>query len=405
MTNNNVRESFPILTNNLIYLDSAATTQKPLEVISSITNHYNTSNSNIHRGLYSIAQKADKAWLDAHSTVAQYINAKTYKEVVFTKNCTESLNLVANSIPLEKGDVVVTTILEHHSNILPWKKVCKQKEAILEIIPITSYGTIDMEKYREVVKKYRSRVKVVTVAHQSNVLGTVNPVAEIVKMAKTVGAITVVDGAQSIAHMKVDVQELNCDIYTFSSHKIYGPSGVGILYCKEEILETLQPWIEGGEMVKSVKEDEIIYNDLPWRFEAGTPAIEGGVGLAVALNWFGKKVEELGGWGEYQKKELDLTKYTVDSLMDIKGMEILGGSDIERVGVISFNISGLHPHDIATLLGEKDICVRAGYHCAQPLHNSLNSSGSVRVSLGIYNEKEDIDILVTELKNIVVMFK
>lgn len=400
-----IKSLFPILqSNNLVYLDSASTTQKPLVVIDSITNHYQKSNSNIHRGLYKIAQSADNQWLEAHKKVAKYLNAKTYKEIVFTKNCTESINLVANSVVLEENDVVVTTIMEHHSNFLPWKKICEEVGAKLEIIPITDQGIVDIEKFKSILKDYGTRVKVVALVHQSNVLGTVNPVKEIVSLAQAVGALTVVDGAQSIAHMRIDVQDLNCDIYTFSSHKVYGPTGVGVLYCKEEILNRFKPWIVGGEMVSSVSIKDITYSDLPWRFEAGTPAIEAGIGLSKAIDWFESTIEELGGWEKYMVIERELTDYTLEKLSEIKGLKLLGEGRIERVGVVSFNIDGIHPHDIASLLGEQDICIRAGYHCAQPLHTNFKSKGTVRVSLGVYNDREDIDRLVDELKKIISMF-
>ncbi|MBI2357233.1 cysteine desulfurase [Candidatus Dojkabacteria bacterium] len=402
----NIKSQFPIFNNNkgLIYLDSASTTQKPEAVIDSIVQQYSNNNSNVHRGLYKIAYKTDTKWVEAHSIVAKYINAKSYKEVFFTKNSTEGLNWIANTVSLSPDDVVVISEMEHHSNVLPWMKVSKEKGVILEKIKVSEEGTLDLSHLKELVSKYGNRMKVVSVLHQSNVLGTVNNVEEIVKVAKTVGALTVIDAAQSIAHMEIDVQKIGCDVLVFSSHKIYGPSGIGVVYCKEELLNSFEPWLRGGEMVKSVEEDNILYNDLPWKFEAGTPAIEAGIGLGIALKWFEKSVEELGGWSEFKRKEKALTTLLVDGLKEIEGIKLVGG-EIEREGIVSFNIDGIHPHDISSLLDENGICVRAGYHCVQPLHQKLGLNGSTRVSLGIYNTKEDIEETIKQLKKVVNIFR
>ncbi|KKR05566.1 MAG: Cysteine desulfurase [candidate division WS6 bacterium GW2011_GWF2_39_15] len=402
----NIKSLFPLLQSNpsLIYLDSASTTQKPSEVINSIVNHYETSNANVHRGLYGIAHEADKQWIKAHEIVSKYINAKTYKEVFFTKNSTEGLNWIANTVTLTFGNVIVISEMEHHSNLLPWLKISKEKGIIIEKLRITEKGIIDTEHLKELIAKYGNRIKVVSIVHQSNVLGTTNPVQDFFSLAKEIGALTVLDCAQSIAHMKIDVQKLGCDVMVFSSHKVYGPSGVGVVYCKEELLNTYEPWLRGGEMVKNVEDNNIVYNDLPWKFEAGTPAIEAGVGLGAALVWFEKTIEEVGGWETYQQNEKELTNYLTTELKRIEGMELVGG-DIEREGIVAFNIKGIHPHDIASLLDEKGICVRAGYHCVQPLHDKLGLNGSTRVSLGIYNTKEDIDSLIKSLWEVIKSLK
>lgn len=405
MENKHLLQQFPILSDNLIYLDSASTSQKPQEVIDSITTHYQTSNANVHRGLYGIAHEADKKWISAHQTVAKYLNANSYKEVFFVKNSTEGLNWIANTITFKQGDVVVISEMEHHSNILPWIKLTKEKGVIVETLRTTNIGIIDIPHLQELISKYGSKIKAISILHQSNVLGTINPVKDLVTLARNIGALTVIDAAQSIAHMKIDVAEIGCDVLIFSSHKVYGPSGVGVVYCKEEKLNNFEPWMMGGEMVKNVQNDDVVYNDLPWKFEAGTPAIEAGVGFAVALQWFEKSISEIGGWDKYMEHEIGLTQYMLDGLSKIPGIELVGGNDAQRVGIVSFNIAGIHPHDISSMLGEKGICVRAGYHCAQPLHDKYGLKGSVRASLGIYNNFDDISALLDQLGEIVKVFK
>ncbi len=404
MENQQIRQQFPILSNNLIYLDSASTSQKPQEVIDSVITHYQTSNANVHRGLYGIAHEADKKWVKAHQTISNYINAKSYKEVFFVKNCTEGLNWIANAITFKQGDVVVISEMEHHSNLLPWLKISKERGIIVETLRTTNIGTIDTSHLQELIDKYGSKIKALSIIHQSNVLGTINPVKELVALARNIGALTIIDAAQSIAHMKIDVAEIGCDVLIFSSHKVYGPSGVGVVYCKEELLNNFEPWIMGGEMVKNVQKDNIVYNDLPWKFEAGTPAIEAGVGFGVAIEWFDKTITELGGWDKYREHEMELTKYLINELTKIPGIEFVGGRDAQRLGIVAFNIAGIHPHDISSMLGEKGICVRAGYHCAQPLHDKYGLKGSVRVSLGIYNTVDDITALLNQLTEIVKVF-
>lgn len=403
---NNFKSQFPIYTTykDLVYLDSAATTQKPDVVINSIVEHYERSNSNIHRGLYKIAHSADTKWLEAHKKVAEYINANTYKEVFFLKNATEGLNWIANTIDFGSEDIIIVSQMEHHSNLLPWLKICEDKGCKLIKVRISDDGVIDTTHLKELLQIHGRSVKVVSVTHQSNVLGTINPVKSIVNLAKEVGAITVLDCAQSIAHTKVDVQEIGCDVLVFSSHKVYGPTGVGVVYCREELLNNISPWLRGGEMVKNVKNDSVEYSDLPWRFEAGTPAIEAGVGLGRAVEWFSNSVDSLGGWDEYEKKEMELTQYLENSLKRIDGLKLVGG-DIDRRGVVAFTIDSIHPHDVASLLAEYNVCVRAGYHCAQPLHDTLGIKTSVRASIGIYNDIADIDRLAKELSTVVNMFK
>jgi len=395
-----IKKAFPIL-KNITYLDSAATTQKPQIVIDAISNHYKKINSNVHRGLYKIAHETDKKWIEAHKKVAEFLNAKTYKEIFFTKNTTEGINWISNTVKLNKKDVVIITEAEHHSNLLPWLKLQDEKEIIVERIKIGNDGKADINHFEELLSRYGKRVKIVSVVHISNVLGTVNPIKEIIQLAEGLGALTVVDAAQSVAHIKVDVQDIGCDVLVFSSHKIYGPSGIGVVYCKEKLLESFEPWLRGGEMVSNVSLNSITYSELPWRFEAGTPAVEAGIGLSTALDWFHKTIQSIGGWDEYERKEKNLTKIFETELKKIKGLEFVGGN-IERNGIISFNIEGIHPHDIASLLDEQNICVRAGYHCAQPIHDKYHVNGSVRVSLGIYNSEEEVDILMKALRSLVV---
>lgn len=400
----NIKKQFPVFTSHpeLVFLDSASTTQKPQPVIDAITGHYSKSNSNVHRGLYDLARNADLAWLKSHEVVAEFINAKSYREVFFTRNTTEGLNIIANALRLEKGDVVVLSQSEHHSNLLPWLKL--QDEAGIKVvyIRINEEGNLDYDSFLEILKSYGRNIKVLSLTHMSNVLGIINPIEKFITLAKQTGIITVVDAAQSVAHTQIDVQGIGCDFLVFSSHKIYGPSGVGVVYGKESLLLDLDPVLRGGEMVKMVMQERVEWNDLPWKFEAGTPAIEAGVGLSASLQWLTDYIDSLGGWDRYAEKEVDLTKYASDSISKIEGIDIVGRG--LKHGVISFNLKGIHPHDVAGILSENGICVRAGFHCAQPFHQLLGLSGSVRMSLGVYNDRNDVDRFVAALESVNKLF-
>ncbi|HRI06103.1 MAG TPA: cysteine desulfurase [Candidatus Dojkabacteria bacterium] len=402
---NSIKQQFPIFQKNpdLVYLDSASTTQKPEVVIDSIINHYANSNANVHRGLYNLAYSADRAWQEAHETVAKYINAKSYKEIVFTRNSTESLNLLANSLALKEGDIILTTKLEHHSNLLPWLAIQEKRGVKVEFIDLLDSGEMDYDSFMDMVKKEGRNIKLLTLSHMSNVLGILNPVEKYIKVAKQIGVLTIVDAAQSIAHTSIDVQKLGCDFLVFSSHKVYGPSGVGVLYGREVLLNDLPPFLKGGEMVKNVKLSSVEWNELPWKFEAGTPAIEAGVAMAAALNWLDQEIKSVGGWEQYSRNEEALTKKALDMLSKVEGIEIVGGGD--KHGVISLNIKGTHPHDIASILSDSSVCVRAGYHCAQPLHEALGLPGSVRLSLGIYNDEGDIKKFIQAVEKVAKLFR
>lgn len=405
----NIKAQFPILNqkingHDLVYLDNAATSQKPQEVIDAITNYYLTYNANVHRGLHTLSTKADKAWVDAHQTVADYINAQSIEEVFFVRNATEGLNWVVNTLGrrLQKEDVVIISEMEHHSNIVPWRMLKEEIDFTLEIIPITDSHDLDYNPLKQLVDKYRERITIVSLVHKSNVLGTTIDAKKVKQTISTTGAYFVLDGAQSIPHQRIDVQELDCDIFIFSGHKIYGPTGSGAVYVRKEIAQNLKPWMGGGDMIKEVKVDRVEFNDLPWRFEAGTPNIAGGIGLATAIKWLKKTIEENGGWVSYHKYQKELTDSLHNQLSEIQRVKLLTTSNSESI--VTFEIEGIHTHDISSLLDERGIAVRAGFHCSQPLHEKLGSSGSVRASFGIYTTQEDIDRLVEAVKQIVEIF-
>ncbi len=388
-----LQSDFPILS-NLIYLDSSSTTQKPKAVIDAIKKFYEEDNANVHRGVYKLSLKATLAYEKAHEIVAKFIGAR-FEEVIFTKGTTESLNLLAYSLGknLQAGDEIVLTEMEHHSNLVPWQQLAKEKSLKLKFIPLTSDFQLDLRKAQELIT---SKTKIVSVTHVSNVLGTINPVKEIAALAHEAGAVMIVDAAQSVPHLPLKVKELDCDFLAFSGHKMCGPTGIGVLYGKNELLEKMDPFLYGGDMIKEVTFERSTWNDLPWKFEAGTPNIAGAVGLAAAVEYL-----QSIGMENIQQQEQELTMYALQQLSTIPSLKLLGPSSAkERGAVFSFTVDGIHPHDASELLDKVNICVRGGHHCAMPLHEKLGLGGSVRASLYFYNTREDIDLLVEALASI-----
>ncbi|MEM0090603.1 MAG: cysteine desulfurase [Nitrososphaerota archaeon] len=398
---NRVRKDFPIL-NRLVkgkpfvYLDSAATTQKPIQVIEAIKNYYETFNANVHRGIYSIAEEATAAYENAREKVARLINARSPREIVFTRNTTEAINLVMYSWGqnnVREGDMLLATEMEHHSNLLPWHILSKSKRANLKLIGFDKEGFLRLDE----LEKYKNEdVKLFAFTFASNVLGTINPVRELVKYAKEMGAVTVVDAAQAVPHMPVDVQQLDCDFMAFSGHKMLGPMGIGVLYGKERLLEEMEPFMVGGEMVKTVGFESSEWNDVPWKFEAGTTNVEGAIGLAAAIDY----LQHI-GMDVIRRHEIKLTEYALDALVRIGEITYYGPSSPEqRCGLISFNLKGIHPHDLAMFLDNEGIAIRAGHHCAMLLHSKLGTVASARISFYIYNIPSEVDLLVKSLEKI-----
>ncbi|MFJ8257797.1 cysteine desulfurase [Peribacillus asahii] len=393
-----IRKLFPILNQEvngqpLVYLDSAATSQKPAVVIEAIEQYYRGYNSNVHRGVHTLGTKATDAYEGAREKVRKFINASSIEEIIFTRGTTTSLNTVARSYGLanvQEGDEIIISYMEHHSNIIPWQQVAKQTGAVLKYIPLQEDGTISLEDVRATVT---NATKIVSVMHVSNVLGTINPVKEIAAIAHEHGAIMVVDGAQSTPHLKVDVQDLDCDFFAFSGHKMAAPTGIGALYGKKELLENMEPVEFGGEMIDFVGLYESTWKELPWKFEGGTPIIAGAIGLGAAIDF----LEEI-GLDNIERHEHHLAAYAMEKMSTIEGMTIYGPKDsAKRAGVITFNLEDVHPHDVATVLDADGIAVRAGHHCAQPLMKWLDVSATARASFYLYNTEEDIDKLVSSL--------
>ena len=398
MTNYEIREDFPIL-KDITYLDSGATTQKPLEVIDAIADYYKNDNANIHRGAYDLSIRATQAYDNARSKVASFINAAKSQEIVFTRNTTESMNLVAYSYGLnnlKKDDIILISIMEHHSNLVPWQMVAKKTGAKLEYMYVNEEGIIPEEE----LNKIREGVKLVGITHVSNVLGTINPVKEITRRAHEVGAVAIVDAAQSVPHMKVDVQDIDCDFLAFSGHKMLAPMGIGVLYGKYDLLDKMTPFLSGGDMIEYVYEQDTTYAPVPTKFEAGTQNVEGAIGLAKAIEYIEKV-----GYDTIEKIEKDLLTYAMDELTKLEYVDIYGPKDINKhAGVISFNLKGIHPHDVASILDSEKVCVRSGNHCAQPLLNSMGIDSTCRASFYMYNTREDVDNLVKAIKKAKEMF-
>lgn len=392
-----IKKDFPVLNQivndePLVYLDNAATTQKPLKVLAAIKDYYENDNANVHRGVHTLAERATEKYEAAREKVRQFINAKSTKEVLFTRGTTTSINWVAQFAGqiLKAGDEIVISIMEHHSNIVPWQEVAKKTGAILKFVYLKD-GQLDMDDLR---KKITNQTKFVSIAHVSNVLGTINPVEEITKIAHEYGAYMVVDGAQSTPHMAIDLQKMDVDFFAFSGHKMMGPTGIGVLYGKEELLNQFEPVEFGGEMIDFVYESHSTWTELPWKFEAGTPNIAGAIALGAAIDY----IQEL-GIDQIHQHEIELIDYLMPKLQEIEGLKIYGPKDnVKRGGLIAFNIEGLHPHDVATALDMEGVAVRAGHHCAQPLLNYLETPATARASFYLYNTKADCDKLVEALK-------
>jgi cysteine desulfurase/selenocysteine lyase len=399
-----IRADFPLLSRKvngkpLVYFDNGATAQKPNRVIEALNHYYRFDNANIHRGVHTLSREITLAYENARNTVRKHLNAANPYEIVFTKGTTDSINLVASSFAkkyISRGDEVIVSVMEHHSNILPWQQVCEERGAILKAIPINEAGELVMEEYYRLLSP---KTKIVAVAHVSNTLGTINPVKEIIAAAHAKNIPVLLDGAQAVPHIKVDVQELDCDFYCFSAHKVFGPTGVGILYGKEKWLNAMPPYQVGGGTIKTVSFEKTEYADLPLKFEAGTPDISGGIGLAAALDY----VNEI-GLDAITEYEHGLLQYATTEIKKLKDVKIIGTAK-EKAGVLSFAVEGIHPFDIGTLLDQLGVAVRTGHHCTQPLVAFYCIPGTVRVSFAFYNTKEEINIFIEGLEKAIRMLK
>jgi cysteine desulfurase/selenocysteine lyase len=397
-----VRQHFPVLNRTvkgrpLVYLDNAATTQKPQEVIDALSAYYSGYNANIHRGIHTLAEEATTAFEATRDSVKEFINAPSREEVIFTRGTTEGINLVAQTWGrqnIKEGDEIIISTMEHHSNIVPWQILCLEKGAVLKVIPINDKGELLMDEYRKLLS---NKTKLVSIVHISNALGTINPVKEMISAAHAVGALVLVDGAQSTVHLDIDVQDMDCDFFAFSAHKLYGPTGMGVLYGKREILEAMPVFLGGGEMIKEVTFEKSTYNDLPYKFEAGTPNIADVIAFKAGIEF----VENIGkdNIAAYENELLD---YATKQLSQIPGLHIVGTAD-HKASVVSFIIDGMHPQDIGVLLDNQGIAVRTGHHCAQPLMNRFNIPGTIRASFAMYNTFEEIDALVAGLNKCIKM--
>lgn len=398
-----IRKDFPILSRTvynrpLVYLDNAATTQKPRAVVEAMTEEYYSVNANVHRGVHYLSQQATELHEQARANVQKFINARSEAEIIFTRGTTESLNLVAFSFGeafLKEGDEVLVSVMEHHSNIVPWQMLRERKGIVLKVIPMTNEGEIDLEAYKNL---FSPRTRLVCIAHVSNVLGTVNPVKEMTAIAHAHGAKVLVDGAQSVPHRRVDVQDIDCDFLTFSGHKIYGPTGIGVLYGREELLEKMPPYQGGGEMIARVSFEKTTYERLPFKFEAGTPDFVGSHALAVALDYVRGIGQDI-----IAAHEADLTRYAMEQMSLIPGMKIYGTAR-EKDAVISFNVGDIHPLDLGTLLDRLGIAIRTGHHCAQPLMVRCGVESMARASFALYNTRAEVDALVAGIDRVRKMF-
>ena len=401
---NRIRKDFPILEEEiygklLVYLDNGATTQRPLQVVERMTEYYLRYNSNVHRGVHYLSNKCTDANEQARETVREFINAVSTDEIIFTRGTTESINLVAHSFGeafIREGDEIIVTEMEHHANIVPWQMLCERKKAVLKVVPFNGKGELNMEEFGKLLNE---RVKLVGVAYVSNVLGTVNPVKEIIDAAHAFGAYVLVDGAQAIQHIPVDMQALDCDFFAFSGHKVYGPTGVGVLYGKRGLLEQMPPWQGGGEMIKEVRFEKTTYNDLPFKFEAGTPDFIGVIGLGEALEYVkGIGLQDIASY------EHDLMNYAMEQIRTVPNI-ILFGEAAEKSSVISFGIGGIHHFDLGTLLDKMGIAIRTGQLCAEPVMQHYGVTGMARASIAMYNTREEIDVFCEGLRKIEKIFK
>jgi cysteine desulfurase / selenocysteine lyase len=399
-----IRQQFPILHQqvngrDLVYLDNAATSQKPMRVIQALMDYYTGYNANIHRGIHTLAEKATKAFEDTRHTAKAFINAASEQEIIFTRGVTESINLVASSYGrafIEAGDEIIISGLEHHSNIVPWQIVCEEKKAILKVIPITDSGELDMEAYQQLLS---TKTKLVAINHASNSLGTINPVKEVIELAHQVGAVVLLDGAQTGAHVEIDVQALDCDFYCLSAHKMYGPTGAGLLYGKRALLEKMPPYQAGGEMIKDVTFAKTTYNDLPYKFEAGTPNIADVVVFKYAMDF----IQDLGK-DNIAAHEHELLTYATERVGKLKSIKLVGTAK-NKVGVLAFTVAGIHHFDIGQMLDARGIAVRTGHHCTQPLMERFCIEGTVRASFAVYNTKKEVDQLVEGLERVINFMK
>jgi cysteine desulfurase/selenocysteine lyase len=399
-----LRELFPILKRkvkgkDLVYFDNAATSQKPQSVVDAISNYYSTYNANIHRGLHTLADEATAAYEESRVAVKQFVGASSHEEIIFTKGTTEGINLVASSwgrANLNPGDEIIISTLEHHSNIVPWQMIAEERGASIKVIPIDDNGILDMDAFKKLLN---AKTKIVSIIHVSNALGVINPVEEIISLAHLNGTLVMLDGAQSVVHLDIDVQKLDCDFMVFSGHKIYGPTGVGVMYGKKALLEAMPPYQGGGEMIKEVTFEKTTYNELPFKFEAGTPNIADVIALKTAIDFINKQ-----GKNRMREYEETLLVYATDKLKSIEGLKIIGDVP-NKVSVVSFIIDGVHPQDLAILLDNQGIAVRTGHHCAQPLMKRLGIVGTTRASFAPYNTIAEIDILVSALHKALKMLK
>ncbi|MFM2040376.1 MAG: hypothetical protein RLZZ493_965 [Bacteroidota bacterium] len=398
-----IRQDFPALRQqvygkNLIYFDNGATSQKPQFVLDAINQYYSKDNANIHRGVHHLSQKATTEFEAARTTIQHYLNAAKKEEIIFTKGTTDGINLVASSFGelLSAGDEIIISAMEHHSNIVPWQLLCERKKTLLKVIPINQKGELDMLAYEALLSP---KTKLVAVTHISNTLGTINPIDEIIQKAHHFGAKVLIDGAQSIQHTRIDVQELNCDFFVFSGHKVFGPTGIGVLYGKEALLNEMPPYQGGGDMIAKVTFEKTTYNELPFKFEAGTPHIAGGICLGKALAYFHQFDLK-----EIEKYERELAEYAQDLLSTFEEVTIIGTAK-EKTSVVSFHVNGIHPFDIGTLLDKQGIAVRTGHHCTQPLMDFYKIPGTIRASFAFYNTKEEIDTFIAAVDKSIMMLK
>ena len=404
----NCRNHFPVLERKvrdgkkLVYLDNAATTQKPIQVIDAISDYYKNNNSNIHRAVHALAEESTEAFEQTRDKVAEFLNIKDAQEIIFVKGTTEAINLVANAWGrdnVKEGDIIVTTEYEHHSNIVPWQLLTQDKKAQLKYIDINDNGELMIDQLDEYLST--GKVKLVAFSHVSNVLGTITLVKEIISKCKNAGVKTLIDGAQAVPHMKVDLTELDCDFYAFSAHKMLGPTGVGVLWAKKEILEKMTPYQGGGDMIREVHKYETTWNDLPYKFEAGTPNIADVIGFKTAIEYLQKI-----GMENIRNHELELTKYALEQMEKVPGITLYGAKEPEkRGGVVSFNFNDVHPHDVGTIIDKDGVAIRSGHHCAQVLMEKLNVAATNRASFYIYTTKEEIDVLIESLQNVAKVFK